>query len=125
VTAWEGRWQDLQYLDNWSLWSQVFFPLAVALLLANAVFIFINILAIWRRSLHQSIGRSIYLSALLVPLYWVLISVAAWKGFLQLLNPRKAHYWEKTQHGLTQASEPAAARQEETPAAEVEQPAES
>ena len=41
-----------------------------------------------------------YLYAFLVPFYWVLISIAAWKGFLQLLRPGKAHYWEKTEHGL-------------------------
>jgi len=34
----------------------------------------------------------------LSPLYWALMSVAAWKGFLQLFtNP---FYWEKTVHGL-------------------------
>ena len=33
-----------------------------------------------------------------MPLYWVLISVGAWKGFLQLF--RRPFYWEKTQHGL-------------------------
>jgi hypothetical protein len=36
--------------------------------------------------------------ALLSPLYWVLMSVGAWKGVLQLVYRR--HYWEKTQHGL-------------------------
>jgi len=35
---------------------------------------------------------------LLSPLYWILMSVAAWKGLLQLIvNP---HYWEKTRHGF-------------------------
>ena len=38
--------------------------------------------------------------ALLSPLYWGLASVAAWKGFLQLIN--QPHYWEKTQHGLVE-----------------------
>ena len=31
-----------------------------------------------------------------MPLYWMLISVAAWKGFLQLIT--KPHHWEKTKH---------------------------
>ena len=36
--------------------------------------------------------------ALLSPLYWGLMSLAAWKGFIQLFtNP---FYWEKTEHGL-------------------------
>jgi cellulose synthase/poly-beta-1,6-N-acetylglucosamine synthase-like glycosyltransferase len=38
--------------------------------------------------------------ALFVPIYWLLMSVAAWKGFIQLLY--KPFYWEKTQHGLFQ-----------------------
>jgi len=35
---------------------------------------------------------------LLMPFYWVFISVAAWYGGIQLLL--KPHYWEKTKHGL-------------------------
>ena len=36
--------------------------------------------------------------ALLSPIYWAFMSVAAWKGFLQLFY--KPSYWEKTEHGL-------------------------
>ncbi len=36
--------------------------------------------------------------AFLVPFYWLLISVAAWKALVQLIL--KPHYWEKTVHGL-------------------------
>jgi hypothetical protein len=32
------------------------------------------------------------------PGYWGLMSLGAWKGFLQLLT--KPHFWEKTIHGL-------------------------
>ena len=32
------------------------------------------------------------------PLYWVLMSIGAWKGFIQLIH--KPFYWEKTVHGL-------------------------
>jgi hypothetical protein len=46
--------------------------------------------------------------ALLSPLYWGMMSVAAWRGFFQLItNP---HYWEKTHHGLYQG-DPAPAGQ--------------
>ena len=31
--------------------------------------------------------------------YWVLMSIAAWRGLWQLV--REPHYWEKTQHGLS------------------------
>jgi len=44
--------------------------------------------------------------ALISPLYWALISVAAWKGFIQLwTNP---FYWEKTVHGLYKKPAPLA-----------------
>lgn len=35
--------------------------------------------------------------AFLVPFYWLLISIAAWKALIQLIL--KPHYWEKTTHG--------------------------
>ena len=34
--------------------------------------------------------------ALAMPAYWVLISIAAWRGLLQLIT--KPFYWEKTLH---------------------------
>lgn len=37
--------------------------------------------------------------ALLNPLYWVLHSIAAYKALWQMIV--KPHYWEKTEHGLT------------------------
>lgn len=33
---------------------------------------------------------------LTMPIYWAMMSCAAWKGFLQLI--RRPHYWEKTHH---------------------------
>jgi len=33
---------------------------------------------------------------LAMPGYWVLLSIGAWKGFLQLIT--RPHYWEKTKH---------------------------
>jgi glycosyltransferase XagB len=39
-------------------------------------------------------------TALTVPAYWALMSLAAYKGLFQLLNPRRRHYWELTEHGL-------------------------
>ena len=41
----------------------------------------------------------------LLPLYWVLHSIAAYKAFWQLLfNP---HYWEKTTHGTSRVTQDA------------------
>jgi hypothetical protein len=39
---------------------------------------------------------------LLMPLYWVLLSIAAWRALFQLL--RAPTYWEKTDHGLARTS---------------------
>jgi cellulose synthase/poly-beta-1,6-N-acetylglucosamine synthase-like glycosyltransferase len=36
--------------------------------------------------------------ALLVPAYWVLMSIGAWKALIQLFT--KPSYWEKTEHGF-------------------------
>jgi cellulose synthase/poly-beta-1,6-N-acetylglucosamine synthase-like glycosyltransferase len=36
--------------------------------------------------------------ALLVPFYWILMSVGAWKALVQLFT--KPSYWEKTEHGF-------------------------
>jgi hypothetical protein len=35
-----------------------------------------------------------------VPVYWTLMMIAAYKGFLQLLRPSRRHCWELTRHGL-------------------------
>jgi cellulose synthase/poly-beta-1,6-N-acetylglucosamine synthase-like glycosyltransferase len=43
--------------------------------------------------------------ALLIPLYWLMVSFAAWKGLLQLItNP---FYWEKTDHGISKVKKQA------------------
>jgi hypothetical protein len=39
---------------------------------------------------------------LLMPLHWLLLSVAAWRAVLQL--PREPYRWEKTEHGLARSS---------------------
>jgi glycosyltransferase XagB len=39
---------------------------------------------------------------LLMPLYWLLLSIAAWRALEQLL--RNPYRWEKTEHGLAQTS---------------------
>jgi glycosyltransferase XagB len=39
---------------------------------------------------------------LLIPLYWVLLSIAAWRAVIQIL--RSPYRWEKTAHGLARTS---------------------
>ncbi|MBN2301188.1 MAG: hypothetical protein JXN60_01595, partial [Lentisphaerae bacterium] len=77
----------------WSSISVVFFVVAVALFAANLLFVLMHCLACIKRRRFDLLPY-----ALLMPIYWILISIGAWKGFLQLFtNP---FYWEKTIHGL-------------------------
>jgi hypothetical protein len=39
---------------------------------------------------------------LYIPIYWVLLSWAAWRAVIQLI--RDPYRWEKTEHGLAQTS---------------------
>lgn len=75
----------------------VYFLAAGQLFLGNFVFMYLAMAAASRRGSHALAPY-----ALALPLYWGLMSLAAWKGFLQLFtNP---FYWEKTEHGLDMSS---------------------
>jgi glycosyltransferase XagB len=76
-----------------AMMSQVFFAASVALILGNLAFILINFIAGRRPG-----QRGLLFAALISPLYWILLAIAAWKGMWQLIF--KPHYWEKTVHGL-------------------------
>jgi cellulose synthase/poly-beta-1,6-N-acetylglucosamine synthase-like glycosyltransferase len=96
------RWQ-LVYFDfadpagltftAWSKVSWVFYSATIVLLTANFIFIFAAVGACFKRRLWRLIPY-----ALLSPLYWLLISIGAWKGVLQLVT--RPFFWEKTRHGL-------------------------
>lgn len=93
VTSMEAR-QRISAIDTWSLISQLFFPVAIMLFVANFIFILLGLISCRKRGLMD-----LFPHALLVPFYWVLISIAAVKGFWQLF--RNPWYWEKTTHGLS------------------------
>lgn len=77
-----------------------FFPLwlmlaaLVSFLGANAAFVLSAMLACLQRRYYHLIPY-----CLLLPFYWILMSVGAWKGALQLLH--KPFFWEKTPHEAT------------------------
>ena len=73
--------------------SQVSWAMTVVLTASNLFFVCTHVLACIRRRMYSLIPY-----ALLMPFYWVLISIGAWKGFLQLFF--RPFYWEKTIHGL-------------------------
>jgi len=64
------------------------------IVLGNALFAYLAMLGPYRRGWLE---LSPY--GLLVPFYWLLISVAAYRGLWQLV--RNPWHWEKTAHGLT------------------------
>jgi cellulose synthase/poly-beta-1,6-N-acetylglucosamine synthase-like glycosyltransferase len=64
------------------------------LLAGNGAFIYLSMLAPIRRGWLDLIPYSLTVFG-----YWVLLSIAAYRGLWQLL--RNPFYWEKTQHGLS------------------------
>jgi hypothetical protein len=78
----------------------LFYPLAYVclfnLVIGNAFFIITQVIAAVKEREYSLIPF-----ALLVPIYWALMSIAAWKGAIQLLT--KPFYWEKTQHGISKS----------------------
>lgn len=73
--------------------SFIFYVSAAMLFIGNFIFIYFNVAGSLQRGYFHLTKY-----ALLSPIYWGLMSWAAWKGFIQLFtNP---FYWEKTIHGL-------------------------
>jgi cellulose synthase/poly-beta-1,6-N-acetylglucosamine synthase-like glycosyltransferase len=64
------------------------------LLIGNALAIYVNMFAVFKRKLHMLV-----LFSLFNPFYWILHSIASFKALGQLFT--KPYYWEKTTHGLT------------------------
>ncbi len=72
----------------------IFFISAFNLIIGNFVFVYLNVISTFRRGYYE-LGKY----ALLSPIYWVLMSFAAWRALWQLIT--KPFYWEKTTHGLS------------------------
>ena len=73
--------------------TYLYFAAAIALNFGNFAFAYVTAAGSMRRNRYELVKY-----ALFSPLYWALMSVAAWKGALQLIT--KPFYWEKTKHGL-------------------------
>src|SRR5262249_36733182 len=86
-----------------------FFPPAILfmslanLIVGNSCLIYLSMLAVAKRRHHSLLPQ-----ALTAPGYWLLQSVAAYKGFWQLL--RNPFYWEKTVHGISKFTDAEIAR---------------
>jgi glycosyltransferase XagB len=73
----------------------IYFPALVALVLGNAATLYMNLIA-----LREDDRSDLLLAALTVPIFWVMMSIAATKGVYQMI--RNPSYWEKTFHGLSE-----------------------
>jgi len=73
-------------------WTLALVVGTVLLLFANALLILIHALGAMQRRFHHLLP-----AALLMPWYWLLLSIGAWRGFLQFFSA--PFYWEKTPHG--------------------------
>ena len=67
------------------------------LVAGNALMIYVNMLSVFKRKYYELI-----LFGALNPIYWLMHSIAAYKGLWQLIY--KPFYWEKTEHGLTKVT---------------------
>ena len=63
------------------------------LVLGNSIYIIVHLYAAIKTRKYFLIP-----CAILIPLYWVLISIGCWKGTIQLIT--KPFYWEKTVHAI-------------------------
>ncbi len=85
-------------VTRWDVINQVFptpifFLGSIGLYFGNFAFAYVSVAGALRRQYYGLVKWG-----LLSPLYWALMSIAAWKALYQLIfNP---FYWEKTQHGL-------------------------
>jgi hypothetical protein len=64
------------------------------LLVGNLFLIYFGVIAALKRRYYELVPVG-----LMLPAYWVLHSIAAYKAFWQLLF--RPHYWEKTEHGTS------------------------
>jgi len=79
---------------DWVLFMSIF-----NLMVGNILMIYVNMMAVFKRRFYELI-----LFSIANPVYWLMHSIAAYKGLYQLVvNP---FYWEKTNHGLSKISNP-------------------
>ena len=76
----------------------IYFPALVALIVGNGATLYMNLIA-----LREDDRGDLLVPALTVPIFFVMMSIAAAKGLYQLI--RNPSYWEKTFHGLAHPPE--------------------
>jgi len=81
------------HLIHTAFTGPVFYMALIALFIGNAACVLSMVSGCFGRRNYEDVKY-----AFLVPVYWVLMSVAAWKALVQLFY--KPMYWEKTVHGF-------------------------
>ncbi|MFP4380204.1 MAG: glycosyltransferase family 2 protein [Candidatus Sumerlaeia bacterium] len=87
----------LPLFDPYRPWTRFFVLLTAVLILFNLYFVLVNVITALRRRSHH-----LLIPALLSPVYWLLLSLGAWFGFLQFFWSPFA--WLKTPHGISRKS---------------------
>jgi glycosyltransferase XagB len=89
------------YLISGPTHISALFPAAIlymgvfSMLIGNLLMVYSMMVGCMDRGLYGAIRTMI-----VVPVYWALMSIAAYKALFQLLRPSRRHYWELTEHGL-------------------------
>ncbi len=73
--------------------SPVFYMAVFSLIIGNFLYLYYYMIGCAKREQWDIIEY-----VFLVPVYWLMMSVASWMAIYQLIF--KPHYWEKTHHGL-------------------------
>jgi cellulose synthase/poly-beta-1,6-N-acetylglucosamine synthase-like glycosyltransferase len=84
-----------KWFDFWPFAAIAVFNLVIG----NLFFLIMMLLATWKEK-----QKDLLIYSLFSPIYWIFMSIGAWKGFLQLVAG-KAYKWEKTAHGTTGLNE--------------------
>ena len=77
----------------------IFYPASLSLVLGNFMLVWLSLAAAVRRG-HDDLAPH----ALLMPVYWVLMSMASYVALFELVV--RPYHWHKTEHGLHLAEEP-------------------
>jgi cellulose synthase/poly-beta-1,6-N-acetylglucosamine synthase-like glycosyltransferase len=88
----------LWFLTHWGFIQQIFAPPVyyfslINFLVGNFAFVYMSMAGALRRRYYDMVKY-----ALIIPGYWLLMTIGAWKGMIQLIY--KPFFWEKTIHGL-------------------------
>lgn len=101
----------VSFLIPWASIAPAFPPVILWIcllnfLVGNALMVYLNMMGPYKRGAFWLVGW-----AVLNPVYWLLHSLASYKALWQLIT--KPHYWQKTEHGMSnftfEDAEPASA----------------